>query len=705
VNPQDIEHLVGCYDRVLRPLKRKPSVEPEPCMVFWDTEYDEQGLISAQFGWYCDGELETRIFYLDELSRERLRELIYSLVDPAGRVYLISHFSQSELQHLTDFWELDLNQINKALYARDGDIIFIDSFSHFPTSLERIGESTGVPKLDIGDWITRMRELLRQDRTLFEAYALRDVEVLAAAWTRRRDYIQGRFGVDLLNCYTTAHTSITAFRHRYLSEPVEPVDTGYMTQNKKGGNKWRQYHTRVYDGSRDKRHMALLAYWGGRREAFNRGVLEEPVEVWDVASMYPHMALLPLPTKDTQWIYSRNLDELLSGESYVKAGFSFPPSEQYPCLPMMDTRFPKLVFPQTGTTYCTTHELRLATSLGCGFSSVEGWVFHPGTREETHPLGSFMTDCMELKKDSERDTVEYEVAKLMMNSIIGKFMQRSHPYSFEAQLKLLRELGDPETVQAVIGKRSTRERLREAVKVSQYWAPEWSSLISGRSRAVIGDFMHTSKALTGHTDSVIIKKGSNVSCPSLDLLRSLGSNLVHEADYDGEGFWICRSACYSPIRLGKAVKPTHHGYPVNRHRDFGEIIEHNLVNPEKINECSKRSLVTPRTALRTGKKVGVAETKTYNINWGWDQKRKLTGEVDLWENWSDTVPWGSMDELLTHVGIIKTRRPDSIRSGKIEVIKQLKQLGLSNREIAKRLGIGHSTVDKYVDARGFLNKQ
>lgn len=697
---QDIHTLVGVFQGVLRPFQRSPPIERSPVMVFWDTEYDDGGLISSQFGWHEDGEFRTEILFLEELDRESLRELIVGLVGEHSKIHVISHFSQSELKHLTDLWEMSLSVINKSIYARHRELRFIDSFSHFLCGLDRMGRSVGIPKIDIGDRIRDMRELLREDPELFRAYALRDVEVLALAWCKRRDFVLDRFGVDILNCVTTAHTSINIFKSRYLGGPIEPTFFDFVKKvRKKPDGSWKEYYTRdhYYSGSKDKRYTALKAYWGGRREAFGRGLLREDVEIWDVASMYPHLALLPLPLKETKWTQTRGLRELLDGEGYVHCRFRFEPGTPYPMLPLMHSKFPKLVFPLSGETWCTTPELRLAESLGCTIDVVDGWVFYPSTYEEEHPLRDYLLDCIEIKNDSEGGTVEYEVAKLMMNSIIGKFMQRSPIYSVEDSLQVLRALGyDLEALRGFLSKQVTRQRLKRPRFVSQNWSPEWGALILGRARAVIGDLMATSKALTGHTDSVIIRKGSKVQCPSLDLMRSLGSDLIHEEQYDGDSFWICRSAVYTTLRDGKALKPTHHGYPVNRHEDFGDIIEHNLGNPgDLISKCSKTHLVTVKEALRTGKPLGGQEVKTYNINWVWDDKRRFNGQEDQpWTTWTETEPWESIEELLSTVN---PKRPSrmTLPTEKVVKIRELKG-HMSTRAIARVVGCSQSSVSKYL---------
>jgi hypothetical protein len=224
---------------------------------------------------------------------------------------------------------------------------------------------------------------------------------------------------------------------------------------------------------------------------------------------------------------------------------------------------------------------------------------------------------MEIKNNSQKGSLEYETAKPMMNSVIGKFMQRDPLYSIEDSLDVLRSLDyDFMALRDFLKHLETRQRLKRPRFVSSNWSPEWGALILGRARAIIGNFMNTSKAITGHTDSVIIFKGSPIQCPSLDLLKSVDSGIFHEKHYDANGFWILRSAVYSPIKNGVCIKPTHHGYPTNTDRDFGKIIETNLLAKSPIvNKCYRDHIVSPKESLRFGKELGVTETKEYKIDW------------------------------------------------------------------------------------------
>ena len=488
---QEINTLVGAFSNVLRPYNRRPRILKNPKMVFWDTEFDDKGLISSQFAWFEGDALKSKIMFLNDLDREKLYNIITGLVGKEGRIFVISHFAQSELKHLSDLWELDLSVYHKSMYAQYKNIHFVDSYAHFLCGLDKIGKSVGVPKIEIGDWIKDMRGLLKHNPELFKRYALRDVEVLAKAWVKRRDFMIETFGIDILNCVTIAQSSLVAFKVNYLREPLEPLKYYWSKKVRRENEGWKEYWVKdyYYGGSRDRRYYALKSYWGGRREAFGRGLLKCPIEIWDVKSMYPHMALLPLPLKDTRWFYTEDLTDIDSLEGFINCKFKFDDDVDYPCLPVMHSKFPKLLFPKEGETFCTIPEVRLALRLGCTVSNPKIWGFYPTRYEENHPLKDYILKCMEIKENAEKGSVEYETAKLLMNSIIGKFMQRNPLYAVEDALDLLRSMGyDFDALRDYLAKQKTRQMLRRPKFVSKDWSPEWGTIILGLSIPSIWDF-------------------------------------------------------------------------------------------------------------------------------------------------------------------------------------------------------------------------
>ncbi|MDI6715310.1 MAG: DNA polymerase [Thermodesulfovibrio sp.] len=457
----------------------------------------------------------------------------------------------------------------------------------------------------------------------------------------------------------------------------------------------------------------MKCYWGGRREAFFRGLINSPVEIWDVKQMYPTMAKLPLPNKDTEWHFlegSENLQNIIGGIGYVHCSFRFPETTEYPCLPVFDSRFSKLVFPLEGESWATTYELKLALKLGCEFRDVKAWVFYPTENERNHPLKQFMEYFTDLKNQNPEGSMFYETSKLLMNALIGKFCQRDPEYSIETYQNVLASLGyDYTQFQEIMKHLEYRQKFKNPINVGSSWSPEWSSLILGSSRAIISEIMNVSKAITGHTDSVIVFKGSKVKCEALDMLYRLSSDLEHKAYYDSDSFWICRSAVYSPLRNRVTIKPTHHGYPTDTHEDFGKIIEANLkAQKPVINECYKTHLTTPKEALRTGQRLSSQITKITKITWDWDYKRKLLNpHVNLWSEYSPSKPWKNVQEILQALNKLQPLnqkwknskpqgRPLALTKEQQTEILKLRKKGVSIRETAQELNLSKDSVHRFL---------
>ncbi|MEM2367013.1 MAG: DNA polymerase [Candidatus Bathyarchaeia archaeon] len=747
---KDIENLVGAYSQVLKPRKPlKPIINP--LILALDTEFDSLGLISLCFAYQSpmDGSIYSRIYYSSKptITIENLYGLIVDFcraydIALQPTIYLVCHFAQSELQHIPDLWrKLKIKVYQKSMFGEwesEGyecggqvslgktKIKIVDSYAHFLCGLDKVAKSIGMEKVSLEGlenkpesyWKTNMRLLLEKHRDVFEHYAKQDSEILIRAFNERRKWFLENFNIDILRLSTLAQTSSQVFTARFLTEPVEPVKYEWTSFNRQVKGEWKTgwRRTWVYSGSRDKRYFAMKCYWGGRREAFFRGLINSPVEVWDVKSMYPTMAKLPLPVKDTEWFYLEgqdNLKSIVEGIGYVHCQFKFPEDTDYPCLSVFDSRFPKLVFPLEGETWATTYEIRLALKMGCKITNPRAWVFYPTSQEKNHPLKAFMEYFYKVKNQNSEGSMPYETAKLMMNALIGKFCQRDPEYSVETYQNVLASLGyDIGKFQEVMKSLENRQKFKNPINVGNCWSPEWSSLILGSSRAVISEIMATSQAITGHTDSVIVFKGAKVECEATRLLRALGSDLEHKTQYDGEALWICRSAVYSPLRkvtgnLWCPIKPTHHGYPVDSHEDFGKIIQANLeAQSPVVNECFKTHLVTPKEALRQGLKLGSQITKKTQIAWEWDYKRRLLNpNVNQWKDYSPSKPWRNINETLEALNVAKPRNQKyrslkhkrslhKLTSEQLnEAFKRIEK-GEPFRTVAKDYGVSHVALIK-----------
>jgi len=724
----EISKIVDAYTTVLKP--RKPRKPVEATIIGLDSEFDGDGLICYSLAIKVDGRVISKVHYPGKptLTSLEFATLISQFLRETGveaqskPVFLVSHFAQSELKHLEDLWStLKIKVINRSMFGELGGIRIIDSLGFFPVALEKIGEWVGLEKISLEGldgypeeyWKSNMRLLHEKHPQIFEEYARRDSEILVEAFSRLRNNILKEWGLDILHSYTIAHLSGEIFTTRFLTEPVEPVTEEwqpYQVRNTRGEwvTRWRK--TKVYGGSKDKRYFAMRTYWGGRREAFIRGLVKEPIEVYDVKSMYPTCARTPLPLKNTEWHHItgvENLNSILDGIGYVHCEFQFPPEVYAPCLPVYDSRFPKLLYPLEGESWCTTYELELASRLGVKIKSLEAWVFHPTSQEGNHPLKQFIEGWFNMKSKFKEGSLEYETSKLIMNSLIGKLAQRDDELTVEGYQTLLETLNyNFEEFQKVLSNIEQRRKIRNPIETGSLWSPEWASLITGLGRALISELMNVGEALTGHTDSIMVLKGSKIQCKALETLTTLGSTL--EKKLEAEAIWIGRSALYGIIRNGKIVKVAHHGYPTNTHEEFARILEANLKEQAPaINECHKTHLVTPKEALKKGLKLGEPTLKNTKITWDWDYKRMLQNlqnpEVNIWITHSNTRAWLNIHEALKNLEaqkpINQKYKPPQRKLTEETLKEALHKIegGESIRKVARELGVTHVALLKQLE--------
>jgi hypothetical protein len=420
---RDIEQEAGILlsSTITRP-RRPPVVVWDALIVGFDTEYrpSDRALLSVQLAARrSDGSLESRVYYpphpkmsLDYFSSilgQFIKEL-HLVLPRKRRVYLVAHFSQAELggfeNPLRDWNILEMNKAHQAsteVIGPDGkpmSLCLKDLFGYFPTSLARIGESVGYNKLEIDP--TKLEELLRDDRPAFEAYAKRDAEIVLVALERFRQKMLSDWGIDVLQLGTIAAVASEIFRRGFLRHYPAPVKLESGVERRRGSKGYRQAVRTVlkFNGSSDVRLMACRAYWGGRTEAFGRGLYVGPVVMWDVISLYPHAALLqPLPNDKTEWKSLARLEDVVQAEGFGQFEFEFPAGTMYPCLPVVREGVKRLTFPLKGETHCTFAEVRAALSLGAVVTPVRTWGFSRTTRERES-----MTSVATCRRSSRRRT-------------------------------------------------------------------------------------------------------------------------------------------------------------------------------------------------------------------------------------------------------------------------------------------------------------
>lgn len=310
--------------------------------------------------------------------------------------YVFAHNAEFDL--LTIFGNIFTKVDNTAVFngkfisALYKDLIFADSMNIYPTSVEKLGNLIGLPKLENNK--AKEGRLRRENIDTYDVeYCMRDCEIVYKALLRI-------FEITETVKLTLPSLAMFDFRHNYLEEDLcfsDLVDEFYES------------------------------YYGGRTEAFYIGKCQS--KVYDINSMYPHaMSNMVLP--DVKHLHkTENCDVsyllfcLEHYEGMCKVLVVHKPTF-FGYLPARKelNKTTKLVFP-VGEFITTVNfnELRFAIQQGVVevkkvFSVVYGSPIK-------NIFSEYIADNFNKRKAS-KDELERTIYKLKMNSLYGRFAMR-----------------------------------------------------------------------------------------------------------------------------------------------------------------------------------------------------------------------------------------------------------------------------------------
>ena len=206
-----------------------------------------------------------------------------------------------------------------------------------------------------------------------------------------------------------------------------------------------------------KLEFAAQCYHGGRNEAFAVGFSPAGREVFDLdlcGAYTTAMALISVPNWSTAR-YTNSLSELttIGALAFAHVRFSFPDETRIPSLPVRASSGRGLIYPLTGSSWCTGPELIVALNQGAPIEVLQGLRidFVPNS---PRPFEEFARKISRIRKDakSRGDQVLDSLAKEVGNSAYGKIAQavasqRSIPDDvdirrvFDVETETMRELG------------------------------------------------------------------------------------------------------------------------------------------------------------------------------------------------------------------------------------------------------------------------
>jgi len=335
------------------------------------------------------------------------------------------HFDFFVLQGVTSLtalgWELknffvDSNIFMMRWKKENKTLEILDSGNILKTQLAEIGKALGLPKLEV--------DFNNVDSLKLYDYCERDVEILKRWMLNFREFIKEH---DLGNYKKTiASQAFAAYRHRFMKQPI------YIHNNKQAIKLERE------------------SYFGGRTEAFSIGILEKQnYTLLDVNSMYPFiMRNNAFPTMLLKHIKNPSPAEFFG---YLKKFGVIAKCQILTTEPVFPIRSSKALFPiGEFETVLNTPELQYASENGMILEVKEMNVYQ---------MDSIFTEYIDffynLKKryKEEKNGAMYLLSKLFMNSLYGKFGQKSTIYKFiekcDPSIQLIISGGDAITYKPV----------------------------------------------------------------------------------------------------------------------------------------------------------------------------------------------------------------------------------------------------------------
>lgn len=265
---------------------------------------------------------------------------------------------------------------------------FRDSVRLMPFKLEQIAKKFGL-EVQKGsfDHSSISWQNWRELEPQWKPYSQKDVIVLYQALRKYEDYIREKHGVTLARNITLPSVSKEAFQRNHLKAPIA-------------------------------NHKAIEAevrasYKGARVEIFKSQITD--ANHYDVNSLYPyvmHKHLYPAGTPVRSSYMT--IDDF--GICFVTV--TCPPDLEIPVLPYRKDG--KLMFPSgTFSDYYCTPELRLAREKGYSITVHHGYIF-----PQAELFKTYIEELYAIKENSDPDSIDYTMSKLMMNSLYGKFGQK-----------------------------------------------------------------------------------------------------------------------------------------------------------------------------------------------------------------------------------------------------------------------------------------
>ncbi|MHA2734002.1 hypothetical protein [Vibrio campbellii] len=508
--------------------KRKATKFFERPVLAMDTEYVESEcgtfnrILSYQFAVLFNGKLSTTILFPDSTKKSGRLALDKCLVKAIEKamdddvlskwptdIILCAHWLSADLFNfnkafdqlkthvkglrktvasLDDVYGLDLDKVMSRridkeplqIYSKSGNkkilyITFYDTMLLSPNgaSLASVGELLKIPKVEIPApySISRMDEFLAAEPEKFAKYAITDAIISAKHFENVSSFCENTLGLNSVP-FTIGGIAVKACVNSLEDKRGYRGLFGFEKVTKEV---WPSDRTKPLTLTRDVpmtarktlEDFATQCYHGGRNESFIAG--PTPIDTWrdyDVPSCYSAITLGLRELAYEQMYMTKDLNELFGDKCAMAwVEFSFPKGTRFPSLAVRSDY--GLVFPLSGVTQCTGHELEVAYNQGAEIIVKQAFVV-PWVNDK-RIFEPFMKWGRERRKSFKKGSLDEKLTKEMLNSCYGKLAQSLRPKTaFDIQAGYSKQL-PPSTLTN----------------------PFFAAYTTGLARALLGEMLHS----------------------------------------------------------------------------------------------------------------------------------------------------------------------------------------------------------------------
>ncbi len=668
----------------------------ELCLIGLDAEWKNEGktnrILSYQYAATYRGVKWEGVVYVGSGRRRKLGELLIHILTAGKKagafkhfpkqVYVGAHFSLAEMTSLADFAQLKTQfdgvrrsfvtaQTPYPITLRDENrnahpiSLFMRDTMHLSaqaTKLEQLGEVHGIPKVVLPKgMIERMDELLRDDKPLYEEYAITDARIVRAHLKKMAELyhqLTGETGIPV----TLGALGVEFCRKTWSKQGVnEAAVLGYEfqripIQDQRG--RIRTIRKKVaLCNVHEHSTLVTECFHGARNEGYWFGPTE--TDDWtdaDVAGAYPTaLSMLGTPLWD-QLRVTNDINDFTPGAlGFAHVTFRFPEHVRFPTFPVRTGN--NLVFVRQGETHVTATEIWEARRLGAEITIIHGVIVPMDNTAK--PFRNVVLEAVRLRKEAKENgqLIAEKMFKELINSLYGK----------TAQGTLLHRVFD------------TREGHVKPIPPSQITNVFFAAFVTGFMRALLSEILNSLPAeclvVSATTDGFL----SNATEADLEfatagaLSRMFGEERrILTGEYEVLAIKHQARAVMSARTRGQFTLTTAPGHDVILAK-AGVKTPAGLTKPQQNEEMVKMFMErTPmqkyrRSNLRTLRKLYetdgdlVSEESEVRLNLEFDFKRRAVNPRMLpcrnVEHLAfDTVPWVTMQEFETCRQALKTFR-------------------------------------------------